>query len=257
MSSEGGPPEGERLNKVLSSAGVTSRRHAEILMQQGKVTVNGVVTTEMGARVDPAVDIVAVRGKVVSLIADARYVMLHKPLGVVSTMSDDRGRPDLSAYQDDIGQRVFNVGRLDADTTGLLLMTNDGAVAHRLSHPSFEVEKVYAARVSGEMATADITALLAGVGLEDGIQKADRARMLGEPQQGTSLVEITLHSGKNRIVRRMLEAIGHPVIDLHRRRYGPLHLGGLIPGSWRELTRLEETQLLTLAYQKQAEGTTP
>jgi pseudouridine synthase len=224
-------------------------------MQQGKVTVNGVVTTEMGARVDPAVDIVAVRGKVVSLIADARYVMLHKPLGVVSTMSDDRGRPDLSAYQDDIGQRVFNVGRLDADTTGLLLMTNDGAVAHRLSHPSFEVEKVYAARVSGEMATADITALLAGVELEDGIQKSDRARLLGAPQQGTSLVEITLHSGKNRIVRRLLEALGHPVIDLHRRRYGPLHLGGLIPGAWRELTRLEETQLLTLAYQKQAEGT--
>jgi 23S rRNA pseudouridine2605 synthase len=245
-------PEGERLNKVLSRAGVTSRRHAEIMMSRGRVSVNGEVVTEMGHRVNPDTDIVSVDGSVVSLHTDALYVMLHKPQGVVSTMSDDRGRPDLGTYEKMIGQRVYNVGRLDQDTTGLLLMTNDGEVANRVSHPSFEVEKVYTAAVQGDVEPRALQALLSGVELEDGLQKADKARMLGTPHAGISLVEITLHSGKNRIVRRMLDAVGHPVKDLHRRRYGPLHLGGLAPGVWRELTKVETAQLLTLAYRDQA-----
>jgi len=243
--------EGERLQKVLSQAGVASRRHAEIMMSRGRVRVNGEVVTEMGRRINPDSDIVAVDGSVISLHTDALYVMLHKPSGMVSTMSDEKGRPDLASFEREIGQRVFNVGRLDAETTGLLLMTNDGEVANRMSHPSFEVSKVYTAVVSGDVQPTVIAQLLAGVALEDGVQRADKAKLLDSPRRGTSLVELTLHSGKNRIVRRMLEALGHPVKQLHRRQFGPLHLGGLAAGKWRELTRVETSELLTLAYRDQ------
>lgn len=255
MSAESG---GERLQKVLSQAGVASRRHAEILMSKGRVTVNGVVAKEMGLRINPATDVVAVDGEVVSLDVSRRYIMLHKPKEVVSSLADERGRPDLSRYVSEIGERVFNVGRLDSDTTGLLVLTNDGDTAHRLAHPSFEVDKVYVATVTGRIDNAALKSLLAGVELEDGIQKADKAKVVGTPGQGVSIVELVLHSGKNRIVRRMLEAVGHPVIELHRRSFGPLHLGGLKPGTWRDLTRLEVNKLLTLAHQSpQRPGDTP
>ena len=244
-------PEGDRLQKVLSQAGVASRRHAEIMMSKGRVSVNGEVITEMGHRVHPESDIVAVDGTVISLQTEALYVMLHKPRGVVSTMSDEQSRPDLSRYEKEIGERVFNVGRLDADPTGLLLMTNDGEVANRVSHPSFQVDKVYTAVVKGEMEQPAVQKLLAGVELEDGVQKADKAKLLDTSRGGQSLVEITLHSGKNRIVRRMLESVGHPVVELHRRQFGPLRLGGLAAGKWRELTRVETQELLTLAYRDQ------
>lgn len=240
---------GERLQKVLSQAGVASRRHAEILMAQGRVTVNGVVAKEMGLRIDPQKDVVTVDGDVVSLDVSKRYIMLHKPKGVVSSLADDRGKPDLGSYLEEIGERVFNVGRLDSDTTGLLLLTNDGDTAHRLAHPSFEVDKVYVATVRGEMNHGVIRSLLSGVSLEDGVARADKAKIVGTPGHGVSIVEVVLHSGKNRIVRRMLDAVGHPVVELHRRSFGPLHLGGLKPGTWRDLTRLEVNKLLTLAHQ--------
>lgn len=251
MSESTGSSDGERLQKVLSQAGVASRRHAEIMMSRGRVQVNGEVVTEMGRRIHPETDIVAVDGSVISLHTDRVYVMLHKPAGVVSTMSDEKGRPDLASYEREIGQRVFNVGRLDAETTGLLLMTNDGEVANRVSHPSFDVSKVYTAVVTGDVEPAVIQHLLSGVALDDGVQKADKAKLLDSPRRGTSLVELTLHSGKNRIVRRMMEALGHPVQQLHRRQFGPLHLGGLAGGKWRELTRVETSELLTLAYRDQ------
>jgi 23S rRNA pseudouridine2605 synthase/16S rRNA pseudouridine516 synthase len=240
----------ERLQKVLSRAGVASRRRVEQLMQQGRITVNGNVATELGMRIDAATDIVAVGGKVVSLDVTLRYVMLHKPAGVVSTLSDERGRPDLNQYLEEIGERLFNVGRLDSDTTGLLLLTNDGVTANLLAHPSFEVDKVYVATVTGLVTPSTIKKLLDGVELEDGVSAADKARVVGTPQQGKSIVELVMHSGKNRIVRRMLDALGHPVIDLHRRSFGPLHLGGLKAGHWRDLTRLEVTSVLTLAHQE-------
>lgn len=239
----------ERLQKVLSRVGVASRRRVEQLMMQGRITVNGEIASEMGMRINTASDIVAVDDKVVSLDVELRYIMLHKPLGVVSTLSDERGRPDLQQYVDDIGERVFNVGRLDADTTGLLVLTNDGDSANRLAHPSFEVDKVYVATVRGEVASPVLAQLTKGVELDDGITVADRAKLVGPPRNGTSIVELVLHSGKNRVVRRMLEAIGHPVLDLHRRSFGPLHLGGLKPGAWRDLTRLEVSSVLTLAHQ--------
>jgi 23S rRNA pseudouridine2605 synthase/16S rRNA pseudouridine516 synthase len=215
----------------------------------GRITVNGVVAQEMGMRINPATDIVAVNGKVVSLDVSLRYVMLHKPKGVVSTLADEQGRDDLSQYLDDIGERLFNVGRLDSDTTGLLLMTNDGDTAHRLAHPSFDVDKVYVATVQGVVTPAELKKLVDGVELEDGVARADRIKLVGEPRHNKSIVELVLHSGKNRIVRRMLDAVGHPVIDLHRRSFGPLHLGGLKAGQWRDLTRLEVTSVLTLAHQ--------
>jgi 23S rRNA pseudouridine2605 synthase len=238
----------ERLQKVLSRAGVASRRRVEQLMQQGRITVNGRIADELGMRINPATDIVAVNDKVVSLDTELRYVMLHKPAGVVSTLADEKGRPDLQQYVREIGERVFNVGRLDADTTGLLLLTNDGETAHKLAHPSFEIEKVYVATVEGEVANPTLAQLRAGVTLEDGISTADRAKLVGPPRGGKSIVELVMHSGKNRIVRRMLQALGHPVLDLHRRSFGPLHLGGLKPGQWRDLTRLEVSSVLTLAH---------
>ena len=244
-------PDGERLQKVLARAGVASRRRVEQLMQMGRVSVNGKIATEMGMRVHALRDIISVNGSVVDLKVDARYVMLHKPVGTVSSLSDEQGRPDISAYVEDIGDRVFNVGRLDIDTSGLLLLTNDGEVTHRLAHPSFEIDKVYTATVSGVVTPSEIALLLAGVELEDGIARADQAKIMGEPRRGMSIVELVLHSGKNRVVRRMLKAIGHPVKDLHRRQFGPLHLGGLKPGAWRDLTRVEVTNLLTMAYRDQ------
>jgi 23S rRNA pseudouridine2605 synthase len=242
----------QRLQKVLSAAGHFSRRRAEMLMQEGRIRINGELATEMGVRVDPDVDVVSVDGKVVPLKTSALYIMLNKPKGVVSTLADEQGRPDLGTYVKQIGERVVNVGRLDADTTGLLVMTNDGDLVHRLSHPSFEVAKVYSATVRGSVDTAALRKLTTGVELEDGVTAADKAKIVGEPRAGSSIVELVLHSGKNRVIRRMMESVGHPVIDLHRKAVGGLHLGGLKPGAWRELSTLEVKDLLTLAHRADA-----
>lgn len=239
--------DGERLQKVLAAAGVASRRVCEQLIVAGRVTVNGRVVTELGTRVDPGVDEVAVDGQAVQLDVSKRYVMLNKPVGVVSSMADERGRPDLRGYAGEYEERLFNVGRLDSDTSGLLLLTNDGDLAQVLAHPSFGVEKTYIATVRGAVAPAALKRLRDGVELDDGPIRADRARLVGEPSRGRSIVEITLHSGRNRIVRRMLDAVGHPVLDLVRRQFGPLHLGTLASGRMRDLTKLELGQLLTLA----------
>jgi len=242
----------QRLQKVLSAAGLVSRRHAEKLMQEGRIRINGEVANQMGMRVDPDVDVVSIDGKVVPLRTSSRYIMLHKPPGVVSTMSDEQGRPDLSRYLEEIGERVVNVGRLDAETTGLLLMTNDGDLVHRLSHPSFEVAKVYSVTVQGEMSKKTLQKLCTGVELEDGITAADRVKLLGKPGGGRSIIDMVLHSGKNRVIRRMLDAVGHPVLDLHRKAVGGLHLGGLKPGAWRDLSTLEVKNLLTIAHHTDA-----
>lgn len=242
----------QRLQKVLSAAGHFSRRRAEALMQEGRIRINGELATEMGVRVDPEVDVVSVDGRVVPLKTEALYIMLNKPRGVVSTMADEQGRPDLSEYVREIGERVVNIGRLDADTTGLLLMTNDGDLVHRLSHPSFEVAKVYTATVRGVVDHSIVKQLTTGVELEDGVSVADKVTVRSNAPKDSSILEIVLHSGKNRIIRRMMEAVGHPVSSLHRKAVGGLHLGGLKPGSWRELTTLEVKDLLTLAHRADA-----
>jgi pseudouridine synthase len=243
--------DGERLQKVLAAAGVASRRVCEQYIAEGRVSVNGQIVTEPGSRVDPEVDLVAVDGQAVQLDVSKRYVMLNKPVGVVSSMADDQGRPDLRQFTSEYEERLFNVGRLDADTSGLLILTNDGSLAQVLAHPSFGVEKTYIATVKGIVYPAALKKLREGIELDDGPIHADKARLVGEPSQGRSIVEITLHSGRNRIVRRMLDAVGHPVQELVRRQFGPLHLGTLASGRSRDLGKLELGQLLTLAREPQ------
>lgn len=240
----------ERLQKVLANAGVASRRVCEQYIVAGRVRVNGVVVTELGSRVDPEVDLVDVDGTAVQLDATKRYVMLNKPTGVVSSMKDEQGRPDLRRFTREWPERLYNVGRLDAQTSGLLVLTNDGELAHVLAHPSFGVTKVYIAKVSGRVTPQTIARLTKGVELEDGPIAADSARLL-DARGDSSLVELTLHSGRNRIVRRMMAEVGHPVVELVRRSFGPLHLGTLPAGRARELTTVERGALLTLARSKQ------
>jgi pseudouridine synthase len=243
--------EGERLQKVLAAAGVASRRVVEQYMVAGRVSVNGEVVTELGRRIDPAVDHVEVDGQAIQLDPGKRYLMLNKPTGVVSTMRDEHGRPDLREWTDELEERVYNVGRLDADTSGLLLLTNDGELAHVLAHPSFGVEKTYIATVRGTPTSATLKQLRVGIELDDGFIRADRIRVSGE-SRGRAMVELTLHSGRNRIVRRMLDAVGHPVQELVRRQFGPLHLGSLAVGRIRDLDTVEVGRLLTLARNGQS-----
>jgi len=241
-------PEGIRLQKVLANAGVASRRVCEELIVSGAVKVNGKVVKELGTRINPEQDKVLVRGTPIQLDVSRVYLMLNKPLGVVSSMQDEHGRPDLSQYALDY-DRIFNVGRLDVDTSGLLLMTNDGDLAHKLMHPSFEVPKTYQAKVHGQITQPILNKLLSGIELEDGPIKADRARLLSA-SGNHSLVEIELHSGKNRIVRRIFEHLGFPVVALVRRQFGPLHLGHLKLGHIRQLTKIELGALLKAADRK-------
>lgn len=251
--------EGVRLQKALANAGVASRRVSEQYIVEGRVRVNGAVVTELGTRIDPDADVVDVDGVAVQLDTSKRYVMLNKPTGVVSTMKDEHGRPDLRRFADEWPERLYNVGRLDADTSGLLILTNDGDLAHVLAHPSFGVTKVYIAKVEGAVTAQTIGRLTKGVELEDGPIAADKARLLDVTRGGgsaTSLVELTLHSGRNRIVRRMMAEVGHPVVELVRRQFGPLHLGTLSAGAARELTKVERGALLTLARRGEDEAPT-
>ncbi|MGN6744288.1 MAG: pseudouridine synthase [Amnibacterium sp.] len=245
--------DGVRLQKVLAAAGVSSRRVAEDLIAAGRVRVNGRVVSEPGTRVDPATDHVAVDGAPVQIDPTRRYVMLNKPTGVVSSLKDERGRPDLTGFTARYEERLFNVGRLDADTSGLLLLTNDGETANVLAHPSFGVANTYVALVRGRVLPKTLARLTDGNELEDGPIAADRARILpGGARPGATLVEVTLHSGRNRIVRRMLDAVGHPVQELVRRRFGPLSLGDLKLGATRDLTPDELGAVLALARREQA-----
>jgi 23S rRNA pseudouridine2605 synthase/16S rRNA pseudouridine516 synthase len=231
----------------MAAAGVASRRVSEELIVAGRVSVNGTVVTELGRRVDPVVDRVAVDGTAVQLDTTRRYVMLNKPVGIVSSLRDEQGRPDLSRFVAGYPERLFNVGRLDAETSGLLILTNDGELAHVLAHPRFGVTKTYIARVRGAVTPQTIARLTRGVELEDGPIAADRAKLLQSDPGGGSLVEVTLHSGRNRIVRRMLAEVGHPVVELVRRQFGPLRLGMLKAGALRDLTKAELGSLLTIS----------
>ena len=244
----------ERLQKVLAAAGVASRRVVEQMIVEGRIEVNGRVVTELGTRVDAATDLVRVDGVAVQLDTDKRYYKLNKPTGVVSTMRDEQGRPDLRHFTDQLEDRVYNVGRLDQDTSGLLLLTNDGELAHVLAHPSFGVEKTYIAKVRGAVEPRTLQRLKSGIELDDGPISIDRGKILRSGSDARhTLVEVTLHSGRNRIVRRMFDAVGHPVVELVRRQFGPLHLGTLRSGELRELTKSERGLLLTLARDADAE----
>lgn len=233
MTSSTEPPSGERLQKVLAQAGVGSRRKCEEFIAAGRVAVNGAVVTEQGMRVAPE-DEVRFDGSLLPRRADLVVVMLNKPVGVVSAMSDDRGRPTLAEFVADRPERLFHVGRLDVDTSGLLLLTNDGDLAHLLAHPRHTVSKTYRATVPGPVPKEVGRRLRAGVELADGPARADAFRVVSE-HGNRAIVELTLHEGRNRIVRRMLDAVGHPVQELVRTRLGPLRLAGLAPGQTVEL----------------------
>ncbi len=235
-------PEGVRLQKVLAQAGVGSRRRCEELIEAGKVTVNGQVVDQLGVRVDPADAVIEVDGQRISVDTTLVTVVLNKPKGVVSTMSDPEGRPALDTYVREYDERLFHVGRLDADTTGVLLLTNDGELANRLAHPTHGVSKLYVAKVSGRVPKSISTTLRQGVELDDGPVRAVECRVL-DATDTHSLVEVEMHEGRNRIVRRMFDAVGHPVIELVRTRFGPITLGTLQPGQTRALTNVEVGQL--------------
>jgi 23S rRNA pseudouridine2605 synthase len=233
-----------RLQKVLANAGLGSRRACEALIDQGRVEVNGKKVTEQGMRVDPATAIVRVDGERVPTAPDTAVFAFNKPRGVISTMSDDEGRPCVGDWVAGRTERLFHVGRLDADTEGLLILTNDGELANRLGHPSFEVDKTYVATVRGQVLPPHLRELKTGVELEDGIAHADSARILQKLPDRT-LVELVIHEGRNRIVRRMMAEIGFPVTDLVRTRVGPIHLGQQRPGVVRAITGPELRSLYT------------
>ncbi|GAB93065.1 pseudouridine synthase [Gordonia rhizosphera] len=229
--------DGVRLQKVLASAGVASRRGAEELIAAGRVEVDGEIVTEQGLRIDPDTAIIRVDGARVVIDESRQYLALNKPRGWQSTMADDQGRPcvgDIVAERVMAGQRLFHVGRLDADTEGLLLLTNDGELAHRLMHPSYEVPKTYLATVRGEVPRSLGRTLRNGVELEDGPVAVDSFTPM-EVHDGQSLVRITLHEGRNRIVRRLMEEVGFPVVNLVRTHIGAVALGDQRPGSLRVL----------------------
>ena len=235
-----------RLQKLLALAGVASRRRSEELMLDGEVEVNGEVVTRLGTKVDPASDVIRVSGKRLPPVSEKVYLALNKPRGVVSTMSDPEGRRTLQDLVADRPERLFHVGRLDTDTSGLIILTNDGDFAHRLAHPSYEVDKTYVAEVTGQLFPRIVKQLLAGVTLEDGPVTVSKARIV-EASPAKSIVELVIHEGRNRIVRRLLDHVGHPVTRLTRTRIGPVALERLKSGELRDLTSAELGELLDAA----------
>jgi len=242
MTSDGA---GIRLQKVLAAAGLGSRRACEELIAEGRVTVDGAVAA-LGTRVDPQTAVIHVDGDRIVVRDDLVYLALNKPRGVLSAMSDSRGRRTVGDLVGDRPERLFHVGRLDADSEGLLLLTNDGELAHRLMHPSFEVLKTYLATVPGPVGKQVGRLLRAGVQLEDGPVAVDSFRVV-QTQGKQAIVEVVLHEGRKHIVRRLLAEVGHPVTRLVRTRIGPVHLGGQRAGTLRPLTRSELADLHRLA----------
>jgi 23S rRNA pseudouridine2605 synthase len=239
-----------RLQKLLAQSGVASRRKCEELMLEGLVVVDGEIVTRLGTKVDPRTAVIRGDGKRLPPISEKVYLVLNKPRGVVSTMSDPEGRRTITDLVADRPERLFHVGRLDTDTSGLLLLTNDGDFAQRMAHPSYEVDKTYVAEVDGEVTKVTVATLLEGVELEDGPVTVTKARIIsvsGRGRGAKSIVELVIHEGRNRIVRRLLERLGHPVRRLTRTAIGPVQLAGLDSGALRDLTLAELGELLDSA----------
>lgn len=236
--------DGIRLQKVMASAGVASRRVCEEMISEGRVEVDGKVVTELGVRVDPKTAVIHVDGLRIQLDENMVYMVFNKPKGVVSTMEDPDGRPCISDFvRNTHGERLFHVGRLDVATEGLLLLTNDGELANRLTHPSYEVPKTYLVQVRGPFPQGIGAQLKAGVELEDGMASVDSFKLV-DSTPGHVLIEVVLHSGKNRIVRRLFDAVGFPVLRLVRVKVGPIGLGDQRQGSIRNLGKQEVGHLL-------------
>lgn len=232
----------ERLQKILSSAGITSRRAAEVMITEGRVSVNGVTVTELGSKADPETDRIAVDGKPVSIPKKKMYLLLHKPAGYVTTMSDPGGRPVITELIKGIPERLYPVGRLDFNTEGLLLLTNDGDWANRLAHPSHEVEKEYLVKIRGALSSEKIALLSGGIKLEDGMTAPARIEIIRVLEKNVWFT-ITIHEGRYRQVRRMCEAAELPLVKLKRIRYGNILLGDLKAGEYRILDPAEAGML--------------
>jgi 23S rRNA pseudouridine2605 synthase len=240
--------QGVRLQKVLAAAGVGSRRACEVMISEGRVEVNGNLVTELGTRVDPDRDVIRVDGSRIPPPRRHAYLVLNKPRGVVSTLSDPQGRRTVADFVVGRRHRLFHVGRLDTDTEGLLILTNDGEFAHRLAHPSYEIPKTYLAEVSGVVSPATLKRLRGGIHLGDGPVKPGNVALV-DTGADRSLIKITLHEGRQHIVRRTMEAVGHPVRRLSRIGIGPVRLGNLRVGELRDLTQEELGALLDLTSQ--------
>lgn len=234
----------ERLQKILARSGLASRRAAETLIRQGRVTVDGKIVTEMGFRADPDKQVVACDGRPIRVAEEKIYLLLNKPKGYVTTLHDPQGRPIVTSLLAGISARVFPVGRLDFDTEGALIMTNDGEFAQRLLHPSFEIKRTYQATVRGLPTGAKLRLLEEGVEIEGRKTWPARLRIVARGADATT-VEITIHEGRKRQVRKMFAAIGHPVKALRRVAYGGLRLGDLSPGKYRILTKAELTEIFS------------
>lgn len=232
----------ERLQKFLAKAGIASRRQAEEYIKAGRVKVNGLVITELGSKVDPERDQVMVDGKPVKVEEELVYLLLNKPPLVVTTLHDPQGRTKVTDLLPGIKQRVYPVGRLDYETEGLLLLTNDGELAYRLTHPSYKVPKTYRVKVRGNPSRAALQRLRDGVELEDGMTQKALVKVLQQGKDST-LLEIIIREGRNRQIRRMCQAVGHPVLALRRISFGPLQLGNLPVGQYRTLTKGEIASL--------------
>jgi 23S rRNA pseudouridine2605 synthase len=227
----------ERLQKFLSRAGVASRRAAEAIIQAGRVAVNGQVVTVMGVKVDPDRDVVKVDGSIVKVTAAPRTVMLHKPYGYVCTTSDPEGRRVVTELLGKQAERLYPVGRLDYDATGLLLLTNDGELAYRLTHPSYQVPRTYRVTVAGEVSKETVRQLSAGVDL--GGRLVYPEVQVNKREAGKTVLEITVHEGRYHLIKRLMNQVGHPVVKLKRIALGPLKLEGLSRGTFREVTGRE------------------
>lgn len=235
-----------RLQKFLALSGVASRRRCEELMLEGAVEVDGEVVTRLGTKIDPTRAVIRVDGRRLPPVSDHVYLVLNKPRGIVSTMSDPQGRRSLGDVVAHRPERLFHVGRLDTDTSGLILLTNDGDFAQRLAHPSFEIDKTYVAEVDGLVTKATLRRLRETVTLEDGPVPVSAVKVVSEHGQ-RSIVELVIHEGRNRIVRRLLAEVGHPVVKLTRTRIGPIGIGKLRVGELRAVTEQELGALLDSA----------
>ena len=227
-----------RLNKIVADSGVTSRRGADELIQSGRVSVDGIVIRELGSKFDPDLVHVMVDGETITRILSKSYLVLHKPKGVLSTMFDPEGRPSLDDFIDLRKERLFHVGRLDKDSEGLILLTNDGDLTFRATHPSFGLEKTYIIEFDGTLPQGVDKVLLKGVELEDGM-----GRVLSFRQISPRWIEVSIHEGRYHIIRRLMEAVGVDVLRLIRTKFGPISLGDTPEGRWRDLN---STELLNL-----------
>ena len=227
-----------RLNKVIADAGITSRRGADELIHDGRVSVDGEIVRELGVKIDPENSIVMVDGETITQSLTKTYLALHKPRGVVSTMYDPEGRPSLSDFISLRTERLFHVGRLDKESEGLILLTNDGEMTFRATHPSYGLEKTYVIEYAGKLPKNAHSSLLKGIELEDGL-----GRVLEFKELSPTWIEVTIHEGRYHIIRRLMEAVGVDVLRLIRTRFGPILLGDVLEGRWRDLNKAELANL--------------